>query len=220
MTSFEPGYYRVGLDISPGTYRAVITAPESETAKPANPADYVVQDYEDKAEGWVGYRLTPPDQPPAEAPADPLDADAVRFKTSCSLFYSVDNPEAGSVDYLDGYDSVDPDNPPALAQHVGIDNIVSGSTLTVAIGPHVTNFATGIDEGDCGGATWLRTDNESRGTVNQPAIANGVESMVEDLTAADIDEITIVAGWRKQAECVTLRPSSSKIRVLSASRPK
>ncbi len=153
LASFKPGYYRVGMDINPGTYQVVITAPESATDEPAGPTDYVVQEYEGKIEGWISYRLTLPDRPPVE----PLNAGAVRFKTRCQLFYSVDNPEADSVEYPDGHDNADPDNPPVPVRSIGIGDIVSGSTLTVTIGPHVTIFVAGISEGDCG-ATWQQLD--------------------------------------------------------------
>ncbi len=162
LTSFGPGYYRVGLDINPGAYRVVVTTPESAADDPtgfelADLDDYVVQEHEGEAEGWVSYHLTPPPRPAATDVA--ISADAVRRKTSCSLFYSVDNPEAGNVEYPAAADSTEPDNPPLLVRHIGIGNIVSGSTLTVTIGPHVTNFAIGFSEyNECGGVTWQLSD--------------------------------------------------------------
>lgn len=161
LTSFGTGYYRVGPDISPGTYQAVIVA-DSENDKLAGDDDYDSRDYTAKYEGWLSYSLTPPARPLAEDPARPLDASLVRFKTSCSLFYSVDNPEVDNVEYPDGFDGTDPANPPVLVRYIGVDNIVSGSSLTITVGPHVTNLAIGAHEDDCGGATWRQLDQTPR----------------------------------------------------------
>lgn len=158
LTSFGPGYYRVGVDISPGTYQAEITVDKPDTVdKQASPADYVIREYSGEYDGWLSYRLTPPPAP--ASPTRPVDdADQIRFKTNCNLFYSVDNPEVDNVEHPDWADDIDPDDPPTLIRPLWVDDIVSGSILEITIGPHVTNFAVGMTESDCGGASWQKLD--------------------------------------------------------------